>query len=212
MKKAVVLLRGGVDSTVCLAKAIEKYGKENICALNIFYGQRQTKELECAQQIAYHYDVPYYTMDISNVMAYSDSSYLTDNALKGEEETSLIPFRNGLLLSAAATFAMSKDIQVIVYGMKADDFELTYPDCHQDFVSTMQKAIDLGSGSEVTVDIPFFDMTKKEVMEEGARLGVPFELTWSCFVSNDKPCGVCSGCRNRAEAFAAIGMEDPLLK
>ena len=224
--KALVLFSGGLDSTVCLALAIEKYGAENVTALSISYGQKHTKETKAAQEIAKYYGVRLKTLDLALIFADSDCALLI--AGKGDipKETyaeqqmhsggkpvsTYVPFRNGLFLSSAASIAISLDCGVIFYGAHSDDAAgNAYPDCSKEFNDAINSAIYIGSGNQLKVEAPFVSKTKADVVAEGIRLGVPFEMTWSCYEGGEKPCGKCGTCRDRAAAFAANGIADPAL-
>lgn len=224
--KALVLLSGGVDSTTCLALAKEEFG-ENVIALSMFYGQKHSKELASAKAIADFYHVELITMDLAKIFAHSSCSLLQgsaeeipqesyDKQLKernGEAVTTYVPFRNGLFLSTAASIALEYECDVIYYGPHADDAAgNAYPDCSIEFNEAMKQAIYLGSGKKLRLEAPFVDKTKKEIVAEGLRLGVPYELTWSCYCGTDKPCRKCGTCIDREQAFLANGVVDPLLK
>lgn len=224
--KALVLLSGGVDSTTCLALAKEKFG-DNVIALSMFYGQKHSKELESAKAIADFYHVELLTMDLAKIFAHSSCSLLQgsaeeipqesyDEQLKernGETVTTYVPFRNGLFLSTAASIALEYECDVIYYGPHADDAAgNAYPDCSEEFNNAMQQAIYIGSGKKLRLEAPFVDKTKKDIVAEGLRLGVPYELTWSCYCGTDKPCRKCGTCIDREKAFLANGVVDPLLK
>ena len=226
--KALVLSSGGVDSTTCLGLAIEKYGKENIVALSITYGQLHTKEVEAAKKIADYYGVEFLTLDLAKIFQYDTKCSLLQgsqneipeesyaNQLQktdGKPVSTYVPFRNGLFLSSAASIALSKDCSVIYYGAHSDDAAgNAYPDCSSAFNNAMRDAIYIGSGNQLTIEAPFVHSTKADVVREGLRLGVPYELTWSCYEGGDKPCGKCGTCRDRAAAFAANGVADPALQ
>lgn len=225
--KAMVLFSGGVDSTTCLGMAVEKYGRENVIALSVSYGQKHTKEIEAAGKIAQYYKVEHLSLDLEKIFAYSDCSLLSHSTEEVPQETyaeqlaqtdgkpvsTYVPFRNGLFLASAASIALSKECEVIYYGAHADDAAgNAYPDCSDAFNKAMNEAIYLGSGKQVHIEAPFVNWTKAEVVKEGLRLKVPYELTWSCYEGKDKPCGVCGTCRDRAEAFRANGVEDPALQ
>ena len=224
--KALVLLSGGVDSSTCLAVAKEKYG-DNVVALSMFYGQKHSKELECAKAIADYYHVELLTMNLANIFAHSNCSLLSDSReeipqesyeqqLKesnGETVSTYVPFRNGLFLSTAASIALEYDCDVIYYGPHADDAAgNAYPDCSVEFNEAMEQAIYIGSGKKLRLLAPFVDKTKKDIVAEGIRLGVPYELTWSCYCGAEKPCHKCGTCIDREQAFAANGVVDPLCK
>ena len=226
--KALVLSSGGVDSTTCLGLAIERFGKENVIALAITYGQKHTKEVEAAQAVAQYYGIELLSLDLSTIFRYDTKCTL----LQGSEEeipeesyaeqlkktdgkpvSTYVPFRNGLFLSSAASIALSKDCSVIYYGAHSDDAAgNAYPDCSDALNQSMKSAIEIGSGNQLTIEAPFVNMAKKDVVREGLRLKVPYHLTWSCYEGGDKPCGKCGTCRDRAAAFAANGVADPASK
>ena len=225
--KALVLSSGGVDSTTCLAMAIDSLGHENVSALSIWYGQKHKKELDCAKALADYYKVPYYQLDLTQVMSYSNSSLLSsssesiDHRSYGEQiaesgsVSTYVPFRNGLILSMAASMALSlyPDDDVAIYiGAHADDAAgNAYPDCRPDFNHHMNEAIYIGSYNKVRLVAPLNTMNKTEVVQEGLRLQVPYHLTWSCYEGGHEPCHTCGTCRDREQAFLANGVEDPLL-
>ena len=213
--KAVVLFSGGVDSTTCLGMAIDKYGKENVIALSISYGQKHLKEIEAPNKIAAYYGVEHLQMDLEKIFAqeipeesYAEQLEKTD----GKPVSTYVPFRNGLFLSCAASIALSKECNVIYYGAHADDAAgNAYPDCSSSFNKAISDAIYIGSGNQLIVEAPFVNLTKAEVVKIGLDLKVPYELTWSCYEGKDKPCGVCGTCIDRQEAFLKNGVTDPLL-
>ena len=224
--KALVLFSGGLDSTTCLALAIEKYGADDVLALSVSYGQKHTKEIEAAKAVAKHYGVKLQTLDLAEIFADSDCSLLKGSTQEvpkesyaeqleetnGKPVSTYVPFRNGLFLSSAASIALSHGCEVIYYGAHADDAAgNAYPDCSQEFNDAINTAIYLGSGKQLRVEAPFVGKTKADVVAEGLRLHAPYELTWSCYEGGEKPCGLCGTCRDRAAAFAANGVSDPAL-
>lgn len=225
--KAMVLVSGGLDSTTALALAVDKHGKDNVIALTISYGQKHDKEIQSAIKVAEYYGVEHLFLDLTKIFQYSDCSLLkhSDEAIpeksyaeqieetKGDTPVSTyVPFRNGLFLSSAASIAISKECNVIYYGAHSDDAAgFAYPDCSQDFVDHMNKAIYEGSGHQLKLEAPFATFTKKDIVRMGIELKVPYELTWSCYEGNDKPCGKCGTCIDRQAAFEANGITDPVL-
>lgn len=224
--KALVLFSGGVDSTTCLGLAVEKYGADEVLALSVYYGQKHSKELEAAEKIAAYYGVKRQVLDLALIFAGSDCSLLKGSDAdipkesyaeqlshtEGNPVSTYVPFRNGLFLSSAASIALSNGCTEIYYGAHSDDAAgNAYPDCSTEFNDAISRAIYLGSGNALTVKAPFVGMTKAEVVREGLRLGVPYELTWSCYEGGDTPCGVCGTCRDRRAAFEANGVTDPAL-
>lgn len=224
--KALVLASGGVDSTTCLGEAIDKFGKENVVALAMTYGQKHSKEIESAIAVADYYGLELLHLDLSKIFTYSNCSLLTHSTEEIPEESyadqlkesdgkpvsTYVPFRNGLFLSTAASIALSKGCQVIYYGAHSDDAAgNAYPDCSDVFNNAMNEAIYEGSGHQLRVEAPFVKLTKKDVVRRGLELKVPYELTWSCYEGGDKPCGKCGTCIDRAKAFEANGVSDPAI-
>lgn len=225
--RALVLFSGGIDSTTCLGIAVDKYGKENVTALSISYGQKHTKEINAAKAVADYYGVELISLDLSEMFKYSDCSLLShsDKAIpkesyaeqikktEGSPVSTYVPFRNGLFLSSAASIALSKKCSIIFYGAHADDSAgNAYPDCSSVFNSAMNTAIYEGSGHQLKIEAPFVNCTKSDVVKKGIVLNVPYELTWSCYEGGDKPCGVCGTCIDRKAAFEKNGVEDPAEK
>lgn len=230
MEKAVILSSGGVDSTTCVALAVEALGAENVSTVSIFYGQKHKKELECARRVADYYHLPHYEFDLAALLRFSHCPLLADSgseivhesyaeqiAKNGEGKVSTyVPFRNGLMLSAAASLAASiyEDRDVSIYlGAHADDAAgNAYADCSEEFLRAMGDAISIGTYRKVRLTAPFAKVGKAAVVREGLRLHVPYELTWSCYEGGDRPCGSCATCIDRAAAFAANGAIDPALE
>lgn len=223
--KAVVLLSGGLDSSTCLAAALHKHIPSEVLALNMYYGQRHDKEIESARKIARYYGVDLMEMDLSIIFSKSDCSLLktSNNAIPegsyeeqqkespGKPVSTYVPFRNGLMLSAAASIAVSLGAEEIYYGAHADDAAgNAYPDCSPEFTMAMDSAIKFGTDGQVKIIAPFIRKTKADIVYEGTMLGVPYELTWSCYEGGDHPCGKCGTCIDRKKAFEANGLSDPV--
>ena len=189
--KALVLFSGGLDSTTCLALAVEKYGADEVLALSVSYGQKHTKEIDAAKAVAAYYGVKLKTLDLAAIFADSDCSLLKGSTQEvpkesyaeqlagtdGKPVSTYVPFRNGLFLSSAASIALSNGCEVILYGAHADDAAgNAYPDCSQDFNDAINQAIWLGSGKQLRVEAPFVGKTKADVVAEGLRLRAPGEV------------------------------------
>lgn len=227
--KALVLSSGGVDSTTCVGIAVNKYGKENVVTASLYYGQKHDKELECARKVAEYYDVKHIEEDISNVMKYAKdvctlmkggeaiehASYAEQIAEHGEGRVATyVPFRNGLLLAIATAYADSifpgEEVE-IYYGAHADDAAgQAYADCSPEFADAMNQAINIGTYGKITVARPLINMNKATVVKTGLELGVPYDLTWSCYEGGEKQCGTCGTCIDRKAAFEANEVEDPV--
>lgn len=227
--KALVLSSGGVDSTTCIGLAVKEYGAENVITASLYYGQKHSKELECAKKIAEYYGVRHIEEDISNVMKYAKDvctlmkggkpiehkSYADQIAEHGEGRVATyVPFRNGLLLSIATAYADSlfpgEEVQ-IYYGAHADDAAgRAYADCSPEFADAMDSAINIGTYGKIHINRPLINMNKAGVVKTGLELGVPYELTWSCYEGGEKACGTCGTCIDRKAAFEANGVKDPI--
>ena len=225
--KALVLFSGGIDSTTCLGLAISKYGKENVIALSITYGQKHTKEIEAANAIVQYYGIEKIDLDLSLIFRFSDCSLLKGSdediphesyaqqleKTNGSPVSTYVPFRNGLFISSAAAIALSRKCSVIYYGAHADDAAgNACPDCSSVFNTAMNTAVYEGSGKQLKIEAPFVNMTKADVVKIGLELKVPYELTWSCYEGGDKPCGQCGTCIDRAKAFELNGINDPAMR
>ncbi len=226
--KAIVLSSGGVDSTVCVGLAVEEHGERDTISLSFFYGQKHSRELESADKIARFYGIGHYVLDLSSILKFSGcpllagskeridhSSYADQIARNGEGKVATyVPFRNGLMLSSAAALAQSlfpDDECRIWIGAHADDAAgNAYADCSKPFTEAMDRAISIGTYGLVKLKAPLVAFNKARVVQEGLRLGVPFELTWSCYEGGEKACGTCGTCIDRLNAFKANGLKDPI--
>jgi 7-cyano-7-deazaguanine synthase len=228
MSKAIVLLSGGLDSSVLLAKVVKEHQAENVIALNIYYGQKHAKELECAKYQAEWHNVRYIEANLSDVFKFDKDCPLLINGknqiphesyaeqlreLGGSGTVSTyVPFRNGLFLAYAASVALQLGAGCIYYGAHSDDAAgSAYPDCTGKFINNMNRAIYYGTGDKVTLGAPFWDNTKADIVRLGIELGVDFAHTWSCYEGKDKPCGVCGTCIDRLKAFESNGLKDPAM-
>lgn len=223
--KALVLFSGGLDSSVCLGMAVEKYGADEVLALSIYYGQKHEKEMEASEKVAEYYGVRRITLDLGEIFKDSNCTLLAGASeeipheeyaeqLKktgGAPVNTYVPYRNGLFLSSAASIALSHGCSEIYYGAHADDAAgNAYPDTSVAFNAAISDAIYIGSGNALKIVAPFIDRSKAQVVEMGSKIGVPFELTWSCYEGHEKACGVCGTCRDRRAAFALNGLVDPV--
>lgn len=226
--KAVVLSSGGVDSTTALALAIDKYGKENVTSLSVTYGQKHSKELIAAKNIADYYGVEHKEMNLYNI--YMDNKSCTLLAGNGdmehksyaeqqkESETGIVntyvPFRNGAMIANAAAMAMGiyPNEEIVLYlGAHSDDAAgNAYPDCSKEFTDAMYQAVNFGTGGFVKCEAPFVGIHKSDIVKIGLELNVPYELTWSCYEGGETQCGTCGTCIDRKKAFEANGVEDPV--
>lgn len=214
MEQIVAIHSGGMDSTVLLYH-LRAEGFD-VAALSVDYGQRHRKELQCAAVICSKLEVPHEVVDLSGMGRLLSGSALTDLSVEVPEghyaeesmKTTVVPNRNMLIISAAAGWAMSRRAQFVAYGAHAGDHTI-YPDCRPDFVAAVDAAVRLADWQQVGVLAPFLTMTKAEIARRGHALGVPFELTWSCYKGGEVHCGRCGTCVERAAAFVEAGVPDP---
>ena len=213
--KTIILLSGGMDSTVALWDTLSK-GHEVVACLGIDYASKHNaKELPMARWQAEKAGVSFQTADLTfmNDLFQSDLLKSGGDIPEGhyEEEnmkSTVVPFRNGILLSVAAGFAESVGAESLVIAAHSGDHAI-YPDCREDFLSPMSQAIAAGTYADVEVLRPFVALRKEDIAQRGAELGVDFTRTWSCYKGNDLHCGKCGTCVERKEAFQIAGLADP---
>ena len=220
MKKAVVLLSGGLDSTTALYLAkSEGYEVYSIC---FDYGQRHNKEIKCAKNIAEKVGVKEHILVNTNMNAWGGSA-LTDeniNVPKGDENSkdipiTYVPARNMIFLAYAASYAEVVGAQDIFIGVSQVDYS-GYVDCRQEFIEAMENAINKGTvcaavqGKKIKVRAPFMYITKTQEINLGIKLGVDYSDTWTCYKGEDMACGICDSCLLRIKAFKEAGLTDPI--
>lgn len=218
VKKAVVLLSGGLDSATVLAIA-KSQGFECYC-LSLDYHQRHSSELEAAKRVAKaHGAAEHKTVQLD--LSLFGGSALTDNSIAVPEIESVgipvtyVPARNTIMLSLSLAWAEVLQAQDIFIGVNALDYS-GYPDCRGEYVKAFQAMANLATksaveGKTITVHAPLIDMTKAEIVKQGTALGVDYSMTVSCYQANPQgeACGLCDSCRLRKQGFEAAGLVDP---
>jgi 7-cyano-7-deazaguanine synthase len=215
--KGVLILSGGVDSTTLLYK-MHSDGYE-VTALTFNYAQRHKKEITYAKAIAKRLDITHHVVDLSSLACLlGDSALLGGNEVpschytKEAAKKTVVPNRNMIMLSVAAGYAEAHEIPEVFYAAHKNDSTI-YPDCRPEFVSALRPAIRLATAwHPVDLRAPFVDMSKAEIVRMGLALEVPYELTWSCYRGEERPCRTCPTCIEREEAFALNGRRDPLVE
>jgi len=218
--KAVCLLSGGLDSsTVCFIAKSQGY---EIYTLTFDYGQRHVKEIESAKKIskalnAIEHKILKINLDQIGGSALTDEIEVpkSDSVEKMSEEipVTYVPMRNTILLSFAAAYAEVIKADAIFIGVTAVDYS-GYPDCRPEYIKAMQETIKLGSKLGVTgekiirIEAPIINKTKFEIIQDGMKLGVPYEHTWSCYSGEKKACGKCDSCLLRLKGFEEAGFVD----
>lgn len=241
MKAAIVLLSGGLDSTVVAAHAV-RHGYETR-ALSVGYGQRHARELDSARAVAARLGVPLVEADASFYAGIAAHSALTaaegfalprGRAIAGmasDVPITYVPLRNTFFVTVAAAALESWMLglieeqrvapetlePLIMVGANAIDYS-GYPDCRPEFYTALEEALRLGSklgtvyGTRIRVEAPLIAMTKAEIVRHGLEVQAPLDLTWSCYAGLERPCGECDSCKLRAVGFAAAGVPDPALR
>jgi len=208
--KCIVILSGGPDSTTVAYWA--KNQGYNLHLLTFKYGQIATREVKHALKIAKKLNAPIKLIDLSSLKKiFRGVTSLCDEDIPMTSKFSqpiIVPFRNAIFLSIAVAYAASINAARIFYGAQGSD-EPFYPDCRREFYKSFEAAAKLGTDLDITIEAPFSDMPKSEIIKLGSSFGVPFDLTWSCYLNGPKHCGKCEACVNRKNAFAEAKIPDP---
>lgn len=218
--KAVVLLSGGLDSTVCMAVA-GNAGYE-VWPISFDYQQRHSRELDCARHVAAHYNVKRHLVIKTNMDAIGGSA-LTDRNVdlpggdvsRQDIPVTYVPARNLIFLSYALGYAEVVGADRIYIGVNALDYS-GYPDCRPEFIELFQQLADYSTkaavqdGRRIRIETPLIALTKKEIVLLGDRLKAPLELTSSCYAGGEAACGQCDSCLLRLKGFAEAGLTDPI--
>lgn len=224
MNSAVVLLSGGLDSSVLLHEVRRRLGHGALHALSFYYGQKHARELEMARaQAATTGVVSHRVVDISFFKELTaGGSALTDDAIPVPDLAALsasqlaqpptyVPNRNMVLLSLAAAYAEAAGVRDVFYGAQKQD-RYGYWDCTPDFIERVNDLLALNRVRPVRVQAPFAALSKADVVRLGVELGVDFSRTWSCYRGVPPACGSCPTCVERLAAFREAGLADPLLR
>ena len=217
MKKAVVLLSGGLDSTTTLYYA-KRAGYKTHCII-FDYGQRHCTEIAYAKKIARLAKSDYKVVKIK--LPWGGSALLDKkiplpknrNIIPQEIPVTYVPARNIIFLSLAASYAETIGARAIFIGANAIDYS-GYPDCRPEFYQAYQEALTRGSktgaeGHPIKIFTPLIRKTKSQIIKLGLKLKVPYHLTWSCYQGGNKPCGRCDSCLLRQKGFDLLNLRDP---
>jgi 7-cyano-7-deazaguanine synthase len=220
MPGEVVLLSGGLDSTVCMALAERAREGGALLALSFDYGQRHRHEIDHAAGVAGHYRAEHLIVEL-DTSAWGGSA-LTDESIDipagGTEEgipATYVPARNSIFLAVALGVAEARQLDTVWIGVNAIDYS-GYPDCRPEFIEAFRAVAATGQkrgveGNPIQIAAPLIKLTKAEIVRLGKELDAPLQLTWSCYRGGDRPCGTCDACLLRARGFAEAGVDDPAL-
>ncbi len=216
--RAVCLLSGGLDSSTALAWAqAEGY---TCTTLAFDYGQRHRRELAAAREVAAHFGIGDHQELAFNLRAWGGSALTADLAVPqdgvqpGVIPVTYVPARNTIFLAFALALAEVRAADAIVIGINALDYS-GYPDCRPEYLAAMQQVADLATKQGVEQGgprllAPLAQLSKAEIVTLGERLGVPWRLTWSCYLGGGRACSRCDSCRLRLKGFDEAGVRDPL--
>jgi len=222
MKRAVCLLSGGMDSAV--ATAIAKFRGYEIYPLTFQYKQKNIRELDSAKKLVIYFKFRkhnIFNIDLKQIggSALTDrleipTGRTVDEIKRGEIPITYVPARNTIFLSIALGYAEVLDADSIFIGANYLDSS-GYPDCRSEYMKKFQELANLATkravnGKLIEIEYPLINMGKAEIVKKGMELGVPFELTWSCYNDREKACGECDSCVLRLDGFKENGYEDPL--
>ena len=218
MKKIVLALSGGLDSSVLLASFLNKTNSCVVQAVNFIYDSKHNKyETHSALTIARHYGIPILPIDVSSIFITMKSSLLSNGGeipeghYKAENmKSTVVPGRNLIFASILAGQCESMGYDGIALAVHAGDHHI-YPDCRPEFIEALRKTLQVSAKIPIEVFTPFLHFTKKDIVHFGISLNVPLELTRTCYKDQINPCGKCGSCHERLEAFSQAGMTDPVL-
>jgi 7-cyano-7-deazaguanine synthase len=215
--KAVVVLSGGMDSTTALYVAKDR--GYDVVTVSFDYGQRHKKELDYAEKLCKKIGVPHKIVDLTSI-----TSLISNSALTGETEVpeghyadenmklTVVPNRNMIMYSIAIGYAVNLKAEAVFVGVHAGDHPI-YPDCRPEFIRELDLIAYIGNKGFIEknfkIEAPFLEYTKAGIVITGKMLGVPYEMTWSCYKGGEKHCGKCGTDVERKEAFRLAEVPDP---
>lgn len=211
MKDSIIIVSGGMDSITML------YDFKDRIALGVSFNygsNHNAREIPFAEMHCKRLGIPHITIDLAFMPKYFKSSLLegADAIPEGNYndenmKSTVVPFRNGIMLSIAIGIAESHQLKYVMMANHAGDHAI-YPDCRPEFVKAMSAAAKAGTYADVEVLTPYTNITKTDIARIGKRLGIDYTETWSCYKGGEKHCGKCGTCRERKEALRDAGIED----
>lgn len=214
---AIAIYSGGLDSFTMLNDMLRIYDSIDVLAMTFDYGQRHDKEIAVAKRFCMSQGVGHKRVELPFL-----KQIARHNALTGmlpvphghyEDQSmrkTVVPNRNMIFLSVAIAQAIELDCSEVWIGVHAGD-HVIYPDCRPDFMDAMRRVAHIASYKPVNIFTPYLHMGKAAIIRKGLEFALDYSKTWTCYEGADNPCGQCGACTERAEAFAANGIEDPLV-
>lgn len=215
--KTVLILSGGIDSSTLLYRLIKKELNEVFC-MTFNYGQRHGREIESAIEIVKSIDagIGHQIVDLSNINSVFRGSALTDSVEVPEGhyqsesmKQMVVPNRNMIMLAIAIAKAISLEYDNVSYAAHSGDHEI-YPDCRPEFVKLFRELAQMCDWRPIDICTPYINFTKADIVRDGLKLDVPYELTWTCYNGGSVACGKCGSCVGRLEAFQKNEVQDPI--
>lgn len=212
VKDSIIILSGGMDSTTLLYDQQDRIA----LALSFDYGSNHnSRELPFARLHCERLGIEHIVISLQFMHQYFNSSLLQgDDAIpeghydEDNMKSTVVPFRNGIMLSIAIGMAESRGLKHVMMANHAGDHTI-YPDCRPEFVESMSRAAEMGTFPGITLLCPFTHLTKGQIAARGRELGIDYAETWSCYRGGERHCGRCGTCQERREALAEAGIEDP---
>jgi 7-cyano-7-deazaguanine synthase len=225
MMRSIILLSSGLDSAAAFKMAYDS--SEIVAALTFDYGQRAAeKEIDHAHAMCRRFFVRHKVIEVPWLMEVTATALVNKKKavprpkreelddIKGRAAETAhavwVPNRNGAFINIAGCFADAMKVDQIICGFNAEE-GATFPDNTPEFVEAVNKSLSYSTENHAKVVAPVISMTKEEIIKEGLRIEAPFDLSWSCYFSDEKPCGTCESCMRRARAFERAGVPDPSL-
>ena len=213
MSSVLVVYSGGLDSYTLLNKAMKNF--DRIEAITFNYGQKHNKEIEYAKSNCVELNIKHevVNLDLENILAGSalvgDIDIPEGNYDKEKMKQTIVPNRNMIMISVAASLVIKNDIEYLWYAAHSGDHEI-YPDCRPEFIDKMAAVLEICDYHKIKFEAPFQNLSKNEIVATGLSMDLDYSKTWTCYEGKEKPCGKCSACLERALSFEANNTEDPL--
>lgn len=213
MKSVLVVYSGGLDSYTLLNKAMSSF--EKVEAITFNYGQKHKIEIEYAKAACEKLGIDHeiVNLDLQKILAGSalvgDSDIPEGNYDKEKMKQTVVPNRNMVMISVAASLAIKNELDYLWYAAHSGDHEI-YPDCRPEFIRKMAEVLSICDYHKINFEAPFQDLSKAEIIKVGLDMNLDYSNAWTCYEGKEKPCGKCSACLERAASFQANQVNDPL--